>query len=898
MTADKTMLAVLKRYGLKPSTFAAPPEPQVVRLEEWAADDKEPRELVESLTGGKHASAKLLQLAEEDEALKPYLSDMPAPDVEIGTPGTPIYGGILRVDPSYRMSPFVARGHASSLGVYEEHLREPLVYQCFQTLRQLLVTGSWTIQMPELAQEWMTPAQLGALEREIDTIWSALLNTEDGWDHYVEHAATAIIFGFSIFEVVWRQTSKGWLPSRLAFREASTVDQWLMTARQDRLVGVRFATGSPGSTYVLPAWGDTLTSRRVLLNTLGGRGNNFEGIPPTRPIDTLITYKKLLLTIAAAAAERFGSPVLLAKVDAGLKDLPGFNPSQEQWDGFMAILETMRALETPTLAAPPGLDAAYLGPPGTMPDLLGQLEYCDKQIMLAFSNQGSLLGQGAHGSYALAEVQDNQLLRSAPYYAQVITRSLNGLIRDLLRSRGWTLPQYPQIKWQVGGAADASRLLADLGSFMSQAGSWPRAAQQLGLKLMGLPADTFEAGDAFDPQDDQRQAAAAADAPTLNAEHGAGCGCGDALTALAESYTPPKGVQDNAARALAVREDKVESERGMTPVGIARARDLSNGRPVSEDTLRRMVAYFDRHESDKQGETWDEQGKGWQAWHGWGGDEGWRWAKQIVERLDRERDELADALAQGELVQLAESDWPPAAAALMDAAEAELAKAFGQIQRAQQQRWRELIRDNTDAADLLADRDQIRREYQPRYLEAVQLVIEQVGERAGVQLGKQLGVELGIPFEVTPELSLLAANVADEMTSRTIGLMSSAQVERERGSSRLAVPILATATLTLIASRAVSGAFNAGRDRMIQSVLEAFKKRTEQTPRFIAERSAVLDPATCETCAALDGVQVLVGSKRYRDLSPPNRCKGGERCRCVWIYRVPAGIADVLKVET
>jgi hypothetical protein len=60
----------------------------------------------------------------------------------------------------------------------------------------------------------------------------------------------------------------------------------------------------------------------------------------------------------------------------------------------------------------------------------------------------------------------------------------------------------------------------------------------------------------------------------------------------------------------------------------------------------------------------------------------------------------------------------------------------------------------------------------------------------------------------------------------------------------------------------------------------------------------VLDPATCETCAALDGVQVLVGSKRYRDLSPPNRCKGGERCRCVWIYRVPAGVADALKVET
>jgi hypothetical protein len=39
---------------------------------------------------------------------------------------------------------------------------------------------------------------------------------------------------------------------------------------------------------------------------------------------------------------------------------------------------------------------------------------------------------------------------------------------------------------------------------------------------------------------------------------------------------------------------------------------------------------------DKQGETWDEQGAGWQAWQGWGGDEGWAWARSIVEREEEE----------------------------------------------------------------------------------------------------------------------------------------------------------------------------------------------------------------------------------------------------------------------
>jgi hypothetical protein len=72
----------------------------------------------------------------------------------------------------------------------------------------------------------------------------------------------------------------------------------------------------------------------------------------------------------------------------------------------------------------------------------------------------------------------------------------------------------------------------------------------------------------------------------------------------------------------------------MTAVGLARARDLANGRPVSEETVRRMLNYFTRHEVDKEGSTWEEQGKGWQAWHGWGGDAGFRWARRIVNQLD------------------------------------------------------------------------------------------------------------------------------------------------------------------------------------------------------------------------------------------------------------------------
>ena len=109
-------------------------------------------------------------------------------------------------------------------------------------------------------------------------------------------------------------------------------------------------------------------------------------------------------------------------------------------------------------------------------------------------------------------------------------------------------------------------------------------------------------------------------------------------------FTPPEGAREAAKRALDVREGKPASQRGMTPVGIARARDLMNGVKLSPDTARRMKAFFDRHEVDKKGATWDERGKGWQAWNGWGGDAGYAWARKVVGQMDA-RDKKTEFVA-------------------------------------------------------------------------------------------------------------------------------------------------------------------------------------------------------------------------------------------------------------
>jgi hypothetical protein len=56
-----------------------------------------------------------------------------------------------------------------------------------------------------------------------------------------------------------------------------------------------------------------------------------------------------------------------------------------------------------------------------------------------------------------------------------------------------------------------------------------------------------------------------------------------------------------------------------------------------------MKAYFDRHEVDKQGKGWSPGEDGYPsngriAWALWGGDPGWSWAKNIVEKQTSEND--------------------------------------------------------------------------------------------------------------------------------------------------------------------------------------------------------------------------------------------------------------------
>jgi HK97 family phage prohead protease len=106
-----------------------------------------------------------------------------------------------------------------------------------------------------------------------------------------------------------------------------------------------------------------------------------------------------------------------------------------------------------------------------------------------------------------------------------------------------------------------------------------------------------------------------------------------------DGYKPNEDMMDEAKQALEWRR---VFGRGGTAVGVARARDIGNGRRLPFTTVRRMSSYFARHEVDRDAEGFRRGEDGFPsagriAWGLWGGDAGRAWVAAIIRKADDER---------------------------------------------------------------------------------------------------------------------------------------------------------------------------------------------------------------------------------------------------------------------
>lgn len=386
-------------------------------------------------------------------------------------------------------------------------------------------------------------------------------------------------------------------------------------------------------------------------------------------------------------------------------------------------------------------------------------------------------------------------------------------------------------------------------------------------------------------------------------------------------FTPPEGVREAAKRALEVRAEKPESQRGMTPTGIARARDLSNGRAVSPDTARRMLAFFERHEGNKSGETWDEQGKGWQAWHGWGGDAGFAWARKLVRQMDAADEEpisrayegcgceacLETRAARPSLIEVTTRGGTfmtfralrgNEGSVAWDEIEAQKARADERIRAAIEREQRKHRAAFIDAADGITDPlalAVLSVDWTSNYRAAIEPTLRQYGRFVSSDMLDEIRDSAGTGFVVDAQA---AEGTTPQQVEASAQLLAQAANDRTNEALRGAAVAVASGSPRSTLTGAAVG-ISYGAEGLIAQTLstatnfirsETAAKRGPKIARAVY--SAVMDRYTCPACAAADGTVVEYGSAEYLRMSPPNpacrsveNSKGSEnRCQCVWVY--------------
>lgn len=122
---------------------------------------------------------------------------------------------------------------------------------------------------------------------------------------------------------------------------------------------------------------------------------------------------------------------------------------------------------------------------------------------------------------------------------------------------------------------------------------------------------------------------------------------------------PNQAMKDAAQRGLDLRR---EYGRGGTEVGIARARDIVNGRNLSPETIKRMKAFFDRHEQNRNTSEKETDGgpkNGWIAWLLWGGDAGRSWANARLREMTEFYDHGPINLSEDDSIEREIFRWGP-----------------------------------------------------------------------------------------------------------------------------------------------------------------------------------------------------------------------------------------------
>lgn len=220
----------------------------------------------------------------------------------------------------------------------------------------------------------------------------------------------------------------------------------------------------------------------------------------------------------------------------------------------------------------------------------------------------------------------------------------------------------------------------------------------------------------------------------------------------------------------------------------------------------------------------------------------------------------------------------------------------------------------TNPAQLMTIGERVRATMLPQYENAVRGEIRRIVVKGSATLLYDLGIIKTLPRLTvdgdravkrvplrSQEFNDFVDGIAGQVARHAFNvtehyLASNAMTELDPFTNELQRPTVPSVeAFSKTAAQYVGRPFNEGRELIMRS-MQNRAAMLGYPAEIIAEYSSVLESNTCDECAEADGTRCVVGSAKYKELSPPNICEGGGRCRCMWNYIMPdeAGYEDIL----
>lgn len=221
-----------------------------------------------------------------------------------------------------------------------------------------------------------------------------------------------------------------------------------------------------------------------------------------------------------------------------------------------------------------------------------------------------------------------------------------------------------------------------------------------------------------------------------------------------------------------------------------------------------------------------------------------------------------------------------------------ISKAFEAIGQEFRRVWAERTQ-GLGFADLIPIRDEVRGVYLPRFREAAMGPMGELYKQGELSVVKDMGILKSIPkgAAIVPVVNEAVLGMADALALKSYNitehhLFQQGRLEANGLPEKKLPPIPESSAYLSQVTAMTAPAFTIGRTEAVNTLFDIAIARAPagKAPKIIAEYSSVMEENTCDSCAALDGMRVFVGSAEYERIKPPSVCEGGERCRCIFTY--------------